>query len=80
MLINIQQGNKAFLAIVVAPISLMIGNTISPLFAQANNTASDEKSTQGHISNKRSLLDQAIASYSANDATKAEELATAAYL
>ena len=80
MLINIQQGNKAFIAIVVAAISLMIGNTISSSFAQANNTSSNEKSTQGYISDKRSLLDQAIASYSANDPIKAEELETAAYL
>ena len=41
MLINIQQGNKAFIAIVVAAISLVICNTISPSpssFAQTNNT------------------------------------------
>jgi hypothetical protein len=41
MLINIQKGNKAFLAIVVAAISLVICNTISPSqssFAQVNNT------------------------------------------
>jgi hypothetical protein len=79
-LISIQQGNKAFIAIVVAAISLVIGNIVSSSFAQANNTASNEKSTQGYVSDKRSLLDQAIASYSANDTTKAEELATAAYL
>jgi hypothetical protein len=64
----------------VAAISLVIGNTVSSSFAHANNTASSEKSTQGYESNKRSLLDQAIASYSANDATKAEDLAAAAYL
>ena len=50
MLINIQQGNKAFVAIVVAAISLVIGNPVSSSFAQANNTASNEKSTQGKIS------------------------------
>ena len=41
MLINIQQGNKAFIAIVVAAMSLVICNTISPSqssFAQTNNT------------------------------------------
>ena len=41
MLINIQLGNKAFIAIVVAAITLVICNTISPSqssFAQANNT------------------------------------------
>ena len=79
MSINIQQRNKIFIAIVLATTSL-IGNTISPSFAQANDTASDEKSSQGYISNIRSLLDQVIASYSANDAVKAGELATTAYL
>ena len=79
---SIQQGNKAFVAVVVvvAAISLVVGNTIPPSFAQATNTASNEKSSQDYISNIRSLLDQVIASYSANDATKAEELATTAYL
>ena len=78
---NIHQGNKAFIAVVVvAAISLVICNTIPPSFAQATNTASNEKSSQDYISNIRSLLDQVIASYSANDATKAEELATTAYL
>lgn len=41
MFINVQQGNKVFLGIVVAAISLVIGNTISPSqssFAQTNNT------------------------------------------
>ncbi len=42
MFINIQQGNKVFLGIVVAAISLVIGNTISPSsFAQINNTQSN---------------------------------------
>ena len=80
MSINIQQRNKIFIAIVVAATSLVIGNTISPAFAQANDTASGEKSSQGYISNIRSLLDQVITSYSANDAVKAGELATTAYL
>jgi endonuclease III len=79
---NIQQGNKAFVAVVVvvAAISLVIGNNIPLSFAQAANTASNEKSSLDYISNIRSLLDQVISSYSANDATKAEELATTAYL
>jgi hypothetical protein len=80
MSINIQQRNKIFIAIVIAAISLVTGNTISPAFAQANNTTSNETSTQGYISNIRSLLDQVITSYSANDTTKAGELATTAYL
>ena len=50
MLTNIQQGNKAFIAIVVAAISLVIGNTVLSSFAHANNTASNEKSTQGYRS------------------------------
>ena len=79
---NIQQGNKAFVAVVVvvAAISLVIGNSIPLSFTQAANTASNEKSSLDYISNIRSLLDQVIASYSANDPTKAEELATTAYL
>jgi hypothetical protein len=48
--------------------------------AAAAAAASNEKSPLDYISNIRSLLDQAVASYSANDATKAEELATTAYL
>jgi hypothetical protein len=48
--------------------------------AAATAAASNEKSPLDYISNIRSLLDQAVASYSANDATKAEELATTAYL
>jgi predicted lipid-binding transport protein (Tim44 family) len=83
MLMNIQQGNKAFVAVVVvvvAAISLVIVNNIPPSFAQAANTTSNEKSSLDYISNIRSLLDQVISSYSANDATKAKELATTAYL
>jgi len=82
MLTNIQQGNKAFVAVVVvvAAISLVIGNSIPLSFAQAANTSSNEKSSLDYISNIRSLLDQVISSYSANDATKAEELTTTAYL
>ncbi len=82
MLTNIQQGNKAFVAVVVvvAAISLVIGNSIPLSFAQAANTTSNEKSSLDYIANIRSLLDQVISSYSANDATKAEELTTTAYL
>jgi len=82
MLTNIQQGKKAFVAVVVvvAAISLVIGNSIPLSFAQAANTTSNEKSSLDYISNIRSLLDQVISSYSANDATKAEELTTTAYL
>jgi len=79
---NIQQGNKAFVAVVVvvAAISLVIGNSIPLSFAQAVNTSSNEKRSLDYISNIRSLLDQVISSYSANEATKAEELTTTAYL
>ena len=82
MLMNIQQGNKAFVAVVVvvAAISLVIGNSIPLSFAQAVNTSSNEKRSLDYISNIRSLLDQVISSYSANEATKAEELTTTAYL
>jgi hypothetical protein len=82
MLTNIQQGNKAFVAVVVvvAAISLVIGNSIPLSFAQAVNTSSNEKRSLDYISNIRSLLDQVISSYSANEATKAEELTTTAYL
>jgi len=82
MLTNIQQGKKAFVAVVVveAAISLVIGNSIPLSFAQAANTSSNEKSSLDYISNIRSLLDQVISSYSANEATKAEELTTTAYL
>src|SRR3982751_5561451 len=44
MFINIQQGNKVFLAIVVAAISLVTCNVISPSpssFAQTNNSQSN---------------------------------------
>jgi hypothetical protein len=82
MFMDIQQGNKAFVAVVVvvAAISLVIVNNIPPSFAQAANTTSNEKRSLDYISNIRSLLDQVISSYSANDATKAKELATTAYL
>ena len=55
-------------------------NHLPPLPQMQQQQASNEQSSQGYISNIRSLLNQAIASYSANDATKAEELATTAYL
>ncbi len=48
--------------------------------AAANITLTDEKNPADYVSNIRSLLDQAVASYSANDAVKAQELATTAYL
>ena len=79
MSINNQQ-NKIFIAIVIAATSLVTVNTISPAFAQANDTTSGEKSSSEYISNIRSLLNQVITSYSANDAAKAGELATTAYL
>ncbi len=74
----------------VAAISSLMSNTHAT-FAQVNNTQSNsseetttstnnEKSTQDYISNIRSLLNQTIDAYSANDTIKAKELATTAYL
>ena len=74
----------------VAAISSLMYNTHAT-FAQVNNTQSNsseetttstnnEKSTQDYISNIRSLLNQTIDAYSANDTIKAKELATTAYL
>jgi hypothetical protein len=48
--------------------------------AAANTTLTNEKKPADYVSNIRSLLDQAVASFSANDAAKAQELATTAYL
>ncbi|HYO06049.1 MAG TPA: hypothetical protein VER14_03605 [Phototrophicaceae bacterium] len=42
--------------------------------------ANEGKSAQDYISNIRSLLNQTISAYSANDTVKANEVATAAYL
>ncbi len=54
------------------------------LTGTANSTttspANEEKSTQDYISNIRSLLNQTISVYSANDTVKANEVATTAYL
>ncbi len=46
----------------------------------ASSTANEGKSAQDYISNIRSLLNQTISAYSANDTVKANEVATAAYL
>ena len=43
-------------------------------------TSTNEKSSADYISNIRSLLNQVTSAYSANDAIKAKELATTAYL
>jgi hypothetical protein len=45
-----------------------------------SSTANEGKSAQDYISNIRSLLNQTISAYSANDTVKAKEVATAAYL
>ncbi|WP_458720433.1 hypothetical protein [Candidatus Nitrosocosmicus sp. R] len=78
---------KIILILVVASISSLIYNTtFTASFAQVNNTSANttstnnENSTQDYISNIRSLLNQTIDAYSANDTIKAKELATAAYL
>ncbi len=46
----------------------------------ASSTANEAKSPQDYISNIRSLLNQTISAYSANDTVKANEVATSAYL
>jgi len=48
--------------------------------AASSSTANEGKSAQEYISNIRSLLNQTISAYSANDTLKANEVATAAYL
>jgi len=76
------------LILIVASISSLIySTTFTASFAQVNNTTSanttstdNEQSTQDYISNIRSLLNQTIEAYSANDTEKAKELATTAYL
>ncbi len=86
MFTHIQQ-RKIILIVIVAAISSLIYNTAFTVsFAQVNNTSAnntstdDEQSTQDYISNIRSLLNQTIDAYSANDTEKAKELATTAYL
>jgi len=75
-----------------AAISSLVYDTPFKLsFAQTNNTQADpsenmtsltnsETNTQDYVSNIRSLLNQTIDAYSANDTEKAKELATTAYL
>ena len=77
-----QQKNSSEIEQIIDEINHELSESSSTAAANATTTAaaSSEQSSQGYISNIRSLLDQAIASYSANDATKAEELATTAYL
>jgi hypothetical protein len=76
-----QQKNSSEIEQIIDEINHELSESSSTTAANATTTtASDEKSSQGYISNIRSLLDQVIASYSANDPTKAEELATTAYL
>jgi hypothetical protein len=77
-----QQKNSSEIEHTIDEINHELSESSSTTAANATTTAAaaNEKSPQGYISNIRSLLDQAMASYSANDATKAEELATTAYL
>jgi hypothetical protein len=56
-----------------------IANSTQNSTAISSNN-SEEKTNQGYISKIRTLLDQTVQSYAANDTTKANELATAAYL
>ena len=86
MFTHIQQ-RKIILIVIVAAISSSVYNTTFTVsFAQVNNTSTNttstdnEQSTQDYISNIRSLLNQTIEAYSANDTEKAKELATTAYL
>ena len=76
-----QQKNSSEIEHTIDEINHELSESSSTTAANATTTAAaNEKSPQGYISNIRSLLDQTMASYSANDATKAEELATTAYL
>jgi hypothetical protein len=77
-----QQKNSSEVEQIIGEINHELSESSSTAAANATATATatNEESSQGYISNIRSLLDQAMASYSANDATKAEELATTAYL
>jgi hypothetical protein len=77
-----QQKNSSEIEHTIDGINHELSESSSTTAANATTTSApaNEKSPQDYISNIRSLLDQAMASYSANDATKAEELATTAYL
>ena len=86
------QYRKIILILSVAAISSLVYDTsLKSSFAQTNNTQADpsenmtsltnsERNTQDYVSNIRSLLNQTIDAYSANDTEKAKELATTAYL
>lgn len=86
MFTHIQQRKIILIVIVAAISSLIYDTTFTVSFAQVNNTSTNttstdnEQSTQDYISNIRSLLNQTIEAYSANDTEKAKELATTAYL
>jgi hypothetical protein len=76
-----QQKNSSEIEQIIDEINHELSESSSTTAANATTTeAANGKSSQGYISNIRSLLDQTMASYSANDTTKAEELATTAYL
>lgn len=86
------QYRKIILILSAAAISYLVYDTsFKSSFAQTNNTQADpsenmtsltnsERNTQDYVSNIRSLLNQTIDAYSANDTEKAKELATTAYL
>ncbi|HKU83813.1 MAG TPA: hypothetical protein VJP58_07205 [Candidatus Nitrosocosmicus sp.] len=86
------QYRKIILILSAAAISSLVYDTsLKSSFAQTNNTQADpsenmtsltnsERNTQDYVSNIRSLLNQTIDAYSANDTEKAKELATTAYL
>jgi hypothetical protein len=61
-------------------LSESLTNTGSNSTTAASSTANEGKSAQDYISNIRSMLNQTISAYSANDTVKANEVATAAYL
>lgn len=60
--------------------SAQVNSTQSNSSEDATSTNKEQRSTQDYIVNIRSLLNQTIDTYSANDTTKAEELATTASL
>ncbi len=86
------QHRKIIFILIAAAISLLTYDMVSiGSFAQVNSTQSNSsevatstikegRSTQDYIENIRSLLNQTIYTYSANDTSKAEELATTASL
>ena len=55
-------------------------SSITATNANVTNTSNVNSSSLSYISKIRSLLDQVVSTYTANDTAKAKELATTAYL